>query len=600
MNLIQLLNEFSTYLIQNNKLEDIPQNSSNPVSLFSYASEFKEYCRDELDLDSSAYSASIDDILEMDFQNGQFTNNSNMPVTDVLNNFFQNQEMISLLDSDSSGQLSQMELGLFLENIQSFDGNIGDISLTDIASGIDALKSGNLFEIVEISPTAPITPPETMVSPNTNSGGSSSGFSGGDSSYDAPKVADNKPKSYSQMDKSQLSNAYSSENKKLQQNKDSLSGILNGSDSTLQGLEATKNEKYNIYQDELKKVNQDMASELDAMTYELNTEEDNLDKLDADCVSQEQVVSDKQAAYESAKDRVSSLKSAQQALNSTDFSSLSPDEKSAMESKRQQIQSQITQAEVAESTALEEKTKAEEELTKLKEQREEQQFLVDKLKTDKANYEMQIASEYPQISVAQSEYQAAEKAYNDYKTQSVSNLRTAISQGHNNVRDINVASSKIDNTKEGLDYSLLAFYDEEKGNAIAQQAINYAKGRSASGNCGMGVRIALEKLGYKGIQKCKGKEWAEKNLANNKDFVEITSYISKEDIKNGKVPVGAIVCFSEYDSFGYGSGDSGHVAIVVEYNGKICEASDYIRKDGININMIEKGNAKYRIFIPKK
>lgn len=596
MNLIQLLNEFSAYLVQNNKLKDISQNSSNSVSLFSYSSEFKEYCIDELDLDSSNYSASIDDILGIDFQNGQFASSSNMPVTDVLNNFFQNQEMVSLLDADASGQLSQAELGFFLENIQSFDGNNGDISLTDIASGIESLKNGNLFNIVEVSPTVPVTPKET----NNKNNSSSSGSSRGGASYDAPNVTDNKPKSYSQMDKTQLSNAYSSETKKLQDNKTNLSSILNGSDSTLQGLEATKNEKYNIYQDELKKVNQDMASELDAMTSELNTEEDNLDKFDADCVSQEQVVSDKQSAYEAAKDRVSSLKSAQQALNSTDLSSLSPEDKSAMEAKREQIKNQISQAVTAEATALEEKNQAEEKLAELKEQRDEQQTLVDKLKTDKANYEMQIATEYPQISVSQSEYQAAEKAYNDYKTQSVSSLKTAISQGHNNVRDINIATSKIDNTKEGLDYSLLAFYDEEQGKAIAQQAINYAKGRNASGNCGMGVRIALEKLGYKGIQKCKGKEWAEKNLENNKDFVEITSYITKEDIKNGNVPVGAIVCFSEYDSFGYGSGKSGHVAIVVDYNGKICEASDYIRKDGININMIEKGNAQYRIFIPKK
>ena len=596
MNLVQLLNEFSTYLVQNNKLKDMPQNSANSVSLFSYSSEFKEYCMDELDLDSSSYSASIDDILGMDFQNGQFATSSNMPVTDVLNNFFQNQEMISLLDSDASGQLSQAELGLFLENIQSFDGNNGDISLTDIASGIESLKNGNLFNIVEVSPTAQVSQSKTNNKNNSSSGRSS----GGGSSYDAPTVSDNKSKSYSQMSETQLSNAHSSETKKLQDNKTTLSGILNGSDATLQGLEATKNDKYAIYQDELKKVNQDMATELDNMTSELKTEEDNLDKLDSDCVSQEQVVSDKQAAYESAKDRVSSLKSAQQALNSTNLSSLTPEEKSEMESKRQQIQSQITQAVAAEASALEEKTKAEEDLTKLKEQRDEQQAVVDKLNTDKANYEMQIASEYPQISVAQSEYQAAEKAYNDYKTQSVSSLKTAISQGHNNVRDINIATSKINNTNESLDYSLLAFYDEEQGKAIAEQAINYAKGRSASGNCGMGVRIALEKLGYEGIQKCKGKEWAEKNLANNKDFLEITSYITKEDIKNGNVPVGAIVCFSEYDSFGYGSGDSGHVAIVVDYNGKICEASDYIRKDGININMIEKGNAQYRIFIPKK
>jgi hypothetical protein len=63
------------------------------------------------------------------------------------------------------------------------------------------------------------------------------------------------------------------------------------------------------------------------------------------------------------------------------------------------------------------------------------------------------------------------------------------------------------------------------------------------------------------------------------------------------LPVGTIVCFGEYEYFGYGPGTSGHVGIVTSKDGHYVEASGYVREGGTNTNLIKHG-AELRAFIP--
>ena len=226
LNYLQGLNESSE--------KEYAVNNSD-VSIFMYASEFKSYIQEELNVSGNILSMSINDILDMDIENGKLvekenekdtntkTNNKteneqtaqtnsaeattiqpesntepstqDIPtenlqdgsatgeavaivppmlditgedtniitptenangeeelsiqpdetiITDILNELFQEDDVINALDTDKNGELNEEEITTFLNTIKELDGNNQDISLDDIFGSIEAIKNDEL------------------------------------------------------------------------------------------------------------------------------------------------------------------------------------------------------------------------------------------------------------------------------------------------------------------------------------------------------------------------------------------------------------------------------------------------------------------------
>ena len=124
------------------------QNSE--VSIFMFSDEFKDYLIDEVGADISIFSKSVNEIMSMDFENGQFveyqdentTNNNNGSdfMIKMLNEAFGNKQIISALDSNKDGELDKSEATSFLEGLKN---NQGQLSFDDLT------KASNSFFKVE-------------------------------------------------------------------------------------------------------------------------------------------------------------------------------------------------------------------------------------------------------------------------------------------------------------------------------------------------------------------------------------------------------------------------------------------------------------------
>ncbi len=153
----------------NSKQEPI-QNSA--ISVFMYSDEFKDYLVEEVGADSSIFSKSINEIMQMDFVNGKLVepaeeigdtfeseNETEPPktaensdfMTNIMNEFFADENVINTLDADASGDLDMDEVGAFYQNI-GVDNENGEVTFDDIAMGFQSIQNGEYQTDEEKSP----------------------------------------------------------------------------------------------------------------------------------------------------------------------------------------------------------------------------------------------------------------------------------------------------------------------------------------------------------------------------------------------------------------------------------------------------------------
>ncbi len=156
MNFETLKIGFQSYLEELTKDTDKPVTAqSGSVSIFMYSSEFKDYLVDEIGADVSIFTKSINEILQMDFENGKLvekedetnsdsfekeTDDTSEFMTDALNEAFADENVIAALDSDKSGDLNQEEINIFLNGLA--DEENGNISFDSLAAAMTEIQNG--------------------------------------------------------------------------------------------------------------------------------------------------------------------------------------------------------------------------------------------------------------------------------------------------------------------------------------------------------------------------------------------------------------------------------------------------------------------------
>ncbi len=164
MNFEALKTGFFSYLEEKLGGEDKKpeQLQDSAISVFMYSSEFKDYLVEEVGADASIFSKSINEIMKMDFVNGKLVEpeeesgdtfetedgvsgeeapeNSDF-MTNIMNEFFADENVISTLDSDASGDLNIDEVNAFYQNI-SADNETGEITFDDMAMSFQNIMNG--------------------------------------------------------------------------------------------------------------------------------------------------------------------------------------------------------------------------------------------------------------------------------------------------------------------------------------------------------------------------------------------------------------------------------------------------------------------------
>ena len=655
MNISSLIQGFSSYLENLNETSEKNYNtSSSNVSIFMYSSEFKSYIADELDIaDSSIFSKSINDILSMDVVNGKLVENKdentdsfetsednetdetnsiqpeeNIPnqnetpaaentnsgeiaqeggeegtevLTDLLNNLFQDESVISALDTDNSGELDKEEISSFIETINGADGDANNLTLDDILAGIEQIKEkANETETAEEE-----TEPETEeinqaqnVAASTGTPASSSGsFSGGSTGGSSiPSSSSNnsvQEKTLDNMTREELNSELSTAESDLTEKQGALSALYDGSDSNLQALNENMENLYDTYLEELETVDEEMAEQVDTLKQDIDSKQDEIDAKDQEIADQEGVVSNAEAAYNNTVSNTQQLKSSLSSLQSTDTSNMDDSQIAELNSKIAELQSKVTEAEQAEDDAKQAWDDAEDALDTLNEQRDSLQTELDNLNNDMTELEAEIVEKYPEIQESLNAYNEAKQEHDNYKSEAITSAKSEIESAQNYVNEINTAINNLDNKEIEKEYSMNQ-YDAEEGERLVDVA-KQMLGRygSSTGYCATGVSRTMS-MAYGISMGGNGCDWdtnMDKLVAEGM-FTEVTSdYPTSGDLSS--LPAGAVVCWEATGGTNGGGAQYGHVTIA---DGNGGEISDHYAS---NIYTSVGGRSDtYRIFIP--
>ena len=220
-NYLKLKEEFFLYLSVKKNI-DIDLDKVSSMSIFSYDYEFRDFISDKFDVDKSELSLSLDDLLNMKFNEGEFVieeevygeseenyteninkeeeseDKENVHIKDILleciNDFISDKSVKGKIDTDGNSELSGEEINAFIKKIAANDENSGNISLDDIMGTFkqinnstfdndiktidDKAVSENIKEEASTLDTGKNKNMQQNIKTGSNSGASSSGSTG--------------------------------------------------------------------------------------------------------------------------------------------------------------------------------------------------------------------------------------------------------------------------------------------------------------------------------------------------------------------------------------------------------------------------------------
>jgi len=685
MNISSLINGFTSYLEGLNESSGKNYNTdSSNVSIFMYSSEFKNYISEELNVDASIFSKSVSDILNMEVVNGKlvdkeeetnsdtFTSEEQAPnnetdqdiletddepqtpeaantenidgntsgeaaesvktgenaqnadaMSEILNNLFEDSNIIKALDTDKSGDLNKDEIGSFFESIKGKDGNIEDISLEDILSGLDSIKtdletknnSENPAEENEQSMTdneeakatteATEQPSSEIPAPVSTGGNTGGGYV---PSVSNPSSNNVKKEDLKNLTLPELQEKYSEAEAERNTKKSEYNETKTSSEEAISDSKEAEEQAYNTYIEELKKVEDDdekFAEQEEELNTQITDKEEEIHTRKTEISDKKNDVTEAQNAFDTAKSTFESLDAALSQLQSTDTGDMDDEQKADLSAKIAALQAERDAAEKAMNEAEEKLNSEKEALDKLENGGDGTKSLADleteltDLETQLTELEAQILEAHPEIQEYLTEYQDAREEHSNTINEADKAIEKAqqnLDASQNKLQEINAAIKNLE-TKETIKENSvdpLSQYNSEEGNKLIETAKQMlAKYGSTTGLCATGVSRTFS-MAY-GIQMGgNGCDWDTnmEKLVNQGMFAEVTdNYPSSGDLSS--LPAGAVVCWEATTGTGGGGAEYGHVTVA---DGNGGEISDHY---AANIYKSIGGRSdNYRVFIP--
>ena len=283
----------------------------------------------------------------------------------------------------------------------------------------------------------------------------SSGGDGGD--YQTPSSSNtqqnNSTKSYSNMSLDELQSELSTEQNTLNENKEELKNILNGTNEELVAAKENINTKREELNKLLETVSPELAKELSEVQDEKDNKQSEIDNKKTEISDKESSVNECRRNFDNAKSAVTNQESIISDLQ-TALSSAKDEDKAELEtalaSAKAELETLKSQRDEAEKTLKEEQDN----LTALKDELTNLEAELVEIQEDETNVNAKIDElNNAEISAAKTELQTAE---NDYET-TKSSLETAandkISKSESKITEIEAAITEKANSAQKSKYS---------------------------------------------------------------------------------------------------------------------------------------------------
>ena len=341
-------------------------------SIFSYSSQQLQNALAEVLLGDS-YSSSVN-INDLSFENGEFlslgnSNNSEVNITDILNEFIQSEEVLQLADVNADGVYSSEEMNDFLGILENLDEDPENLSMDDIFAAMQSIENGTFpDQQVELEEETELLP--QLFNKKTNASGSRRRSGGGSNNVD---VAD-KSKGIESLSLEELQGKKSDVESQLKTAQEKVSATYSGETEAIKTAQEDCDSKKQEYEealkndqsitDELKNRQQSNQKDIDNQNGIINNLKSDIDSKENEITSQKSTItSDKSniGALESSISELKSQKSDDESINADIQAKLSDaqDRLASAKAKLEKDEKKLEKLE-GEKTALEESLATEE------------------------------------------------------------------------------------------------------------------------------------------------------------------------------------------------------------------------------------------------
>ena len=420
-----LKQQFKQYLIDHGKNPETDKDGElSGASIFTYSDLFEDFVEEKFKIKMDDVSFDIEDLLEMDMEEGQFV----MPQDDdetkvsedeliltILNTLLGDEEFAKNLDETNDGKLDSDEIKKFLTYSNEQDDDTDKFTFADIAFGVVDAKNGD-YKPSDIDLNAQKETQETKETQSTggSSGGGGGGYSTGSSSGNptSPKTQDNK-KDFSKMSIDEL------EKERVEQ-ANTVSNAQQEAKSTYEQLSSYVQQGYEALQEATKECDEQEKEAINTiLEYEKQIADKNTQILDTKAIIADY---DAQICTAESELRVSQaqLTSYQGALASIPAAPLGEEDPYA--GKRAQLSSAISQLQ----SAIPQK---EAEITELQSKRDESKEQLANQENELSTLQSAESEEKQNADKAREELGeellAVMESYDQYKAEIDTNMKTA-------------------------------------------------------------------------------------------------------------------------------------------------------------------------------
>ena len=368
---------------------------------------------------------------------------------EIFNDLIKDEKFINAIDQDTDAELSVEELANFFNTIKSFDSDESNVSFEDIMQAVEKINDNSfelLSDVVE-TPDETAEIQETQPTRSSTAGGSQG--PGGGRTTPQEKTLDN-------MSKDELNTELAKAKTDFDEKKTNLTAIIDGTNPELQELDAQIDESYQLYQSELKKVDEEMAKQLDDLKISIDEKEDDIREQEQKIINQEITVSTAENNYNNAISTRQVLESTLSSLQQVDTSDLDGKQKSEISEKISTVQSEIEKAKLNEKNAKQtlEKEKGKlEDLNNKKSELETGEGGLNELNSKMSELEAQIIEKYPQVEEYLNSYKEAKENYQTQKDTLISTAKSELEKSQKYVNEVQSAINNYDNREMAMKYS---------------------------------------------------------------------------------------------------------------------------------------------------
>ena len=375
---------------------------------------------------------------------------------------------VKLLGLDKNGKINDKLRKL----LQGLDGDASSFTKDDfnklkniIAGSEDTITDEEFSGMIENATNEIESMLENILSPQSNS---DFNFEIGDNTSTTPSAASNNAntnsntntgndieKNISGMTIDELKNELISSNASVEENTSELNSVINESSPELTEMKAAAEEAYNAYQESLKENDEKLAEELDQAKNNVEEKEKAIQETDEQINNKENELDNVNADISSAESNLSALESSLSSLQS-EAASDDEEKKTAAQSKIESVKAQIENTKAKIEELKTQKDTIENEISDLENQKSAQETELSEANAVLSEVQTKatmLSDSNPELKSMQEQYEAANKAFNEFKTEQKAILTEQLQKSKEHLREVQTEINKRESSKITREYA---------------------------------------------------------------------------------------------------------------------------------------------------